>query len=1116
MKSSDQAKTLLARKNLDPTLLQADKEDSKTTTFDLQKISQTLFNTIYSRSYISDNDSAAAIKRHHHGIQHVSRVAHYIPVFTNLYRRYGDPEAPALTERTLQLLTIAALFHDAARENEDVDLWDKESALLCYFYLKDVLKVDADEAALIAEAIANKDQENGVYFKLHESKTKPDEYEWKEEPRPQKNILQKIIHDADCLDILRARDCFDANYLDFYKDHAKTNPKALDEMATAITEGRKQNTRQGDGRRVPIPKLKLAYNNDDAFSKISAALKKEDFPLLATLHAGGKLLSDKLLQQKILDDTLYEAKGDLNVENVRAAIREGRVFGRGFENVTGLRPKESPHGEELMAQLEIRKTYRKKDLATRTLKQDRMNKEGNPARSIFMMGWGAEPFSNVGFMLINPDLKGFSSVKEVDADTSRGKKKYFIKEIKPMPVADTKAMLKDVLRKHKMGGSIRSDGSKMTHSEMTYHLKHYDAIYYSDDKGDSMGEKYYTNYCLLHALYLQQEHEKMTKKKLPIFRYSAAENAITKPNLEFKDEELINLWMTMCSEYMENRLGSAAFYSMTLQEIKTCGRPSSKSADLDYPAALRVEIDKRIETLRTEKLKQHRDKLFKAIKKKPRRFVVGNFFMPLMQIAPVDVTPELKSLLQKEITDELAKHQPMQALSQYPRYPELELKSTEEEIIDYTYKEDTGQAVKAYNLALKWGLIAEAQALQNRASDFVLASLKNPLIELKNFINYKSLTQLINIAVSYNIYPKFEKDIHRIIEAAFEEINRKLDAKKEYYSVLYFIDYCMHQQFPFSERMKKITAAALHQDIEKLKAEGDASDDLAKYLRIAQTCQFPKAQQCDVVYQFMLKSYTHYFYGEKLFPALAQADLLSNLLIFNLLITHIRAENLVAFDKIITSLQSFMPQRSFSKEQALIIEKQRTLFTTFHQNNPTAFINGCKEAKVSPHYVFAGCTAHFDWMKVMAFIEPFILSDRFLRQASFFGLDESLEKSLSEHMVAEAKSKLDVLRYNDAFKPVLTYCKAVPPTIMMQFGTTSWKEETVNPAYTKAWVLTLHLTHQEVLLSKEKFSEYLDKFLSNPSIITYTDKAFQTAVQTWHNTLKPQKPSNALDFKNRS
>ncbi|WP_165475172.1 hypothetical protein [Legionella israelensis] len=95
---------------------------------------------IYSVPYPNITVKKGQPARIYHGIEHVTRAAAYIPVLVNLYQRH-DPTTFSLLGKTdedreinLKLLQLAVLFHDAAREGEDADLWDNDSALFLYYY----------------------------------------------------------------------------------------------------------------------------------------------------------------------------------------------------------------------------------------------------------------------------------------------------------------------------------------------------------------------------------------------------------------------------------------------------------------------------------------------------------------------------------------------------------------------------------------------------------------------------------------------------------------------------------------------------------------------------------------------------------------------------------------------------------------------------------------------------------------------------------------------------------------------------------------------------------------------------------------------------------------------
>jgi hypothetical protein len=210
------------------------------------------FHHIYQHPYLKSSPSIkpSHIPRPLHGIAHVSRVAIYIEILSKLYSQYGLLGIEHLTPEKIHLLKIAALFHDAARMDDGEDLWDRESAVMAFHYL---LQLDCteQEAKLIAEVIANKDYEpGGTYYSLESThipiKVIPTEestvlsavnYYWhnKISSHP-KSLLQKILHDADCLDIIRAKTIFNSQFLHLYREGDLNNPQRISDLKTLVSE----------------------------------------------------------------------------------------------------------------------------------------------------------------------------------------------------------------------------------------------------------------------------------------------------------------------------------------------------------------------------------------------------------------------------------------------------------------------------------------------------------------------------------------------------------------------------------------------------------------------------------------------------------------------------------------------------------------------------------------------------------------------------------------------------------------------------------------------------------------------------------------------------------------
>jgi hypothetical protein len=110
------------------------------------------------------------------GTTHCVRVTFLAQALTRLYVRAGRP----LVEDPLGL-ALAAAFHDAARQDEGEDRWDAESAGLLATFLAS-LEAPTAHVERLRRAVAEKDPTPGQSFTTDE---------------------QRIVHDADCLDLLR-------------------------------------------------------------------------------------------------------------------------------------------------------------------------------------------------------------------------------------------------------------------------------------------------------------------------------------------------------------------------------------------------------------------------------------------------------------------------------------------------------------------------------------------------------------------------------------------------------------------------------------------------------------------------------------------------------------------------------------------------------------------------------------------------------------------------------------------------------------------------------------------------------------------------------------------------
>jgi len=144
------------------------------------------------------------VERISHGAQHACRVAILSRIFLNFYRALGNQEALAMSEEDIKLLQIAALCHDAMRENDGVDYYEQQSADFCENYLKS-MGVNNEKAHYFANAIVERD----------------------------KTLIGRIIQSADCIDITRCLSLFYINRMSAYQD-ADANYRC--ELSTMVKE----------------------------------------------------------------------------------------------------------------------------------------------------------------------------------------------------------------------------------------------------------------------------------------------------------------------------------------------------------------------------------------------------------------------------------------------------------------------------------------------------------------------------------------------------------------------------------------------------------------------------------------------------------------------------------------------------------------------------------------------------------------------------------------------------------------------------------------------------------------------------------------------------------------
>lgn len=197
----------------------------------LSKVMQEIFSNTYLQPFDRDPDLKlkdnefevvdATICRVTHGATHAARVAAYVKIL-HVFRTHVYPQdasvlktlftATSLHEsHIIDLAQIVGCLHDAARRAEVTDRWDKQSGELCLIILRQLF-IDLDESVLLcfSKMIEHKDDPDGYLDFLRSHCFSQDQIgAW--------NYLRELIHDADCLDIMRVRKNFDLTFLDIFK-----------------------------------------------------------------------------------------------------------------------------------------------------------------------------------------------------------------------------------------------------------------------------------------------------------------------------------------------------------------------------------------------------------------------------------------------------------------------------------------------------------------------------------------------------------------------------------------------------------------------------------------------------------------------------------------------------------------------------------------------------------------------------------------------------------------------------------------------------------------------------------------------------------------------------------
>ena len=580
-------------------------------------------------------DAKSGIARLVHGVQHAVRVAVYVCIFANLYRKYKDADALALTNEDLLLLQIAALFHDVERRNEGEDLWDCESATACYLYLTVTLNVDKQKAKLIAEAIANKDVPK-KFKHMEELREVSYGIAWRTSATaPERNIYQKLIHDADCADIMRACDFFKGSELDFYQDFACKDKNISKDLGRVLAKVASLIAFQGDTYRHMKKDIKKKYEHaDDCYAATVNDINDPTKQLepLKIFFANGTLqesfaeIPDDFLRQH---DVLFRAV-------LRPLVAE----------------KPNKNGEvKSFTEKEIEKVMRRPGVPTSSSKPDRLNKNGNPARSMSYIAYGAVPIGPVGYACYDIDVKHIRAVSGKDCDSGYGKKIDLFKNDVincAKSVVEAFEELKERIKYQPCDGAVFKEWV-IKNNECIVDIEQFNMVWFTADPtvySLNMGAN--KSALILLSLYLQEVYFVKSKKLIPIYQYSYLHDTF-KPIKFYTEDEIIQLWRDAAVYYLKK------LFSFMQKELLTCSFASFKENIIPWASHecyakddVNVSVDKYYSDLLRVRVDTLLVELLSNVKLRAVKLILDN----IKQKKPVTLSVAHVAILnQKQISD---------------------------------------------------------------------------------------------------------------------------------------------------------------------------------------------------------------------------------------------------------------------------------------------------------------------------------------------------------------------------------------------------------------------------------------------------------------------------------
>ncbi len=668
-----------------------------------------IIKNIYHNPYTKDQNNAPTIARFHHGGQHVSRVAAYIPVLNNFRHKLKlSGVAEPLCDDFLKKLQLVALLHDAGRDSDGEDIYELQSAAMCFLYLRNIGLAE-NEALQFAELIINKDFETTFHpydgdYTYRIIAIRNEHYLTLKEitvsgyPVSNPLFVEALIllHDADCLDIIRARTVFQAEYLFSYKHiYTKTHYWEKDAAALTLLGELIQNIKalifnQGDGRNCTDVTTKIHYEHAENCYQLTL-LDFERYRLLRSLSVS-MTAPQALIPKAATTSFAKRTDGTMGEEELQCRIAHGLIYFRGVCSPS----KEQKNGMS-RGDIEIDYTYKS---------------GGNQRRSAHLLP--SDLFHGVGFV-VAAKIADIKTLKHKDLNTGYGQKYHYM----TTPEKPETLFAKRAQVQHAMLFGHNSD-TEFSHNEAILNIKRFIGIGVStsitrcidcaSDRHDNISQRAAN---LLQALYLQQLHEKKTGRRLPIYTYSSTENIISEICLN--DDDILALWKLIIKKYLQEyheitKLSTAFIKYASLNSSAHTHMLAEKTIPLPVDCYLSAEdndeLDQHIETLQFKTMRNKlKGEILTLLHSSSREHCV--IYDSLIHLKMIYMADDLHELL----TDEMSK-QLQDAITNL-------MQANDSELIDPS-RYDTSCIILAFRIAKRLNNQVLLRTLHERATNLNL------------------------------------------------------------------------------------------------------------------------------------------------------------------------------------------------------------------------------------------------------------------------------------------------------------------------------------------------------------------------------------------------------------